>query len=685
MGQRHQVFLIARLVPCGFKTGQAYYRCIGAHHHQWCYGTLPLAALHRFISLIKNPNNAEIVRDEIRRAQGAYGRRREDSHMHLMPCPYTLLLLSMAWNAELGSPETAYASGGGFECNALDPNMGSFDGHNNDGITVIDVTDPADPAYCFVRKHGSPPIDGKGYIGHYYDFAKKCEIAKSDVEGDEKNFALRIVKCVANLDDVRLLTAQALAEAWPKDSYGTSLEDDGGRADSGALGASGEGQVQTVPSLTELTLAPVLELALDTNDTEELEEMVWMPGKADLMKKVLMKKNPLPGSGMSLLAKILAQELVSTSRFILDLSMLPFLSSDQVGSLVKTLSSTSPGVKSLNLSGNHNISIQTVSEVLLALPELARLVLLDTSIANDHILKLMFTSPKLFYNLYDLVHPAFLRATALIEGYYRPLGEDVTLHPAYIHGISFVTINDGRLGEFASVPIFHPEKLLKTLARHVALLTNKSDKMDRYFTSTYVESGLGPLLALSTGTSIVQAIKPAKKTETGQEGNTPTAVAQILVDEGIDGWNSRSVISVPRTSSLEGFLGLGWVLVLQPYRWGKPPLYGFVKVDREALGQRIRKGKTHLASFDPDGSLKNRPRLEELMNPELYKIHDVKGFLKEMEMQGRPVPSEDTVSGIVDVFEMAVLLSEEELESALFNSDSAVESTYERFWDSMVV
>ena len=74
MGQRHQVFLIARLVPHGSTDGKAYYRCVAARHHQWCYGTLPLAATYRFVTLLKNPNNVEIIRDELRRAQNAYGR-----------------------------------------------------------------------------------------------------------------------------------------------------------------------------------------------------------------------------------------------------------------------------------------------------------------------------------------------------------------------------------------------------------------------------------------------------------------------------------------------------------------------------------------------------------------------------------------------------------------------------------
>ncbi|KAF8895917.1 hypothetical protein CPB85DRAFT_206203 [Mucidula mucida] len=63
MGQRHQAFLIAKVVLHG--GTKAYYRCIAAWHHQWCYGRLPIDATRRPITLLKQKDNAEIVRDEI--------------------------------------------------------------------------------------------------------------------------------------------------------------------------------------------------------------------------------------------------------------------------------------------------------------------------------------------------------------------------------------------------------------------------------------------------------------------------------------------------------------------------------------------------------------------------------------------------------------------------------------------
>ena len=37
---------------------------------------------------------------------------------------------------------------------------------NNDGISVLDVTDPGHPSYCFLT--ASCPLDARGYLGCYY-------------------------------------------------------------------------------------------------------------------------------------------------------------------------------------------------------------------------------------------------------------------------------------------------------------------------------------------------------------------------------------------------------------------------------------------------------------------------------------------------------------------------------------
>lgn len=139
MGQRHQAFIIARVVAHG--DTKAYYRCLGAIHHQWyatetilplvlmipacrCYGLLPLRAVDRFLTLAKNPINAVIIREEIKSVQGQYGRNAEPK-IPDVPLPYSIFLLSSAFNCDF---EESYISGGPFEHGLLSARMGCWDG-----------------------------------------------------------------------------------------------------------------------------------------------------------------------------------------------------------------------------------------------------------------------------------------------------------------------------------------------------------------------------------------------------------------------------------------------------------------------------------------------------------------------------------------------------------------------------
>ncbi|THU91322.1 hypothetical protein K435DRAFT_727395 [Dendrothele bispora CBS 962.96] len=651
MSQPHQVFIIARLIPHGSTTGKPYYHCIGARYHLSCDEILPLAATRRFLTLIKNEDNAEIIRDELHRAQYKYGRR-EHPFMPLMPCPYTLLLMTQAWDVDLGSVEKAYASGIGLENSTLYPDIGSCDGDPEEGISIIDVTDPSDPAYCFVFKPGGGPMDMKGYIAEYYDTSDV--VISGNTEG---TIAVRALEIVSALEGVRVLTSDALAEAWP-DEYDPSPEIH--------TTVSAEPQNPHVPSLVELTLSPAVDNALASNDIEQLEYLLMIPGKPELVKKFLMTKNPLPDSGAALLTNIITREFESTDRVILDLSEYPYLSSDQVVHIVKALTDTLPRrIKSLKLSGNQNISTTTIVEVLKAFPQLLRLVLLNTSITDGQLLELISTSPNLFFSLHDLVHPAFLHSVVSddLEEFPPPISPE-PLHRAYRHGLTFVSF-DGYTNTTASVPFFNPEQLLIKLTRPL-YMTTQSQSL--YFNASYVQSRLGPILALSAGTTLVD---PGKKVKDGAADDS----SLVLVDGGPD-WYSRSVVSVPRTRSLDCFKGVGWIFILKfdRYSMAGPTQYGFVKVDGDLLGREeeeeskenvkslpalykiydvkeffkeMKKGRPIPNTKENGKSLHDLPELI----PGPYKIYDVKGFLTEMEKEGRPIPHEEAVAAFEQALE----------------------------------
>lgn len=128
MGQRHQAFAIAKVVPHG--GGRAYYRCIAAWHHQWCYGRLPLHAANRFCQLLRQKDNASIVLHELAAISGKYGRYGEEPGIDQVPCVYLSWLLGQAWDMDLDTEAQGqpYFSGTSFLNAILPASMGSGDG-----------------------------------------------------------------------------------------------------------------------------------------------------------------------------------------------------------------------------------------------------------------------------------------------------------------------------------------------------------------------------------------------------------------------------------------------------------------------------------------------------------------------------------------------------------------------------
>jgi len=134
MGQRHQVFLIARVnsKAHGETPAETRYRCIAALHHQWCYGRLPLKAARRFLTLAKQTDNAQIIREELQNFDNTTSSK--------IPCPYSLFLLTSAWTVNL-TPGEEYNS----SAFILSAEMGSSDG----GLSLLSLT------FCFWRKSDS--------------------------------------------------------------------------------------------------------------------------------------------------------------------------------------------------------------------------------------------------------------------------------------------------------------------------------------------------------------------------------------------------------------------------------------------------------------------------------------------------------------------------------------------------
>ncbi|KAK0190980.1 hypothetical protein F5146DRAFT_1121358 [Armillaria mellea] len=550
MGQRHQVSAIAKVIPKGYT--RAYYRCIAAWHHQWCYGTLPLKATRRFLTLLKQKNNAEIVLDEIRR-----------------------------------DPADPYFHRGTFLGPILEADMGSTEGDNNDGITVIDVSDALKPAYRFVSVNGleaagdvpdMAPLSAEQYVRAYYP--------KEDGPKD---------KVIGALADENLVSLRMLAEAWPgeyKDNSESNDVDESQEPHNIAVAPD------LVPSLVDLTLETALEQGISAGDTAHLENLVWQPGKAPLIKAVLQKQDPFSDAGVSLLKQVILQ-----NPKVVDLSGFS-LTTDQ---LVSVLSTVKKDVETLKLSGNPNVTIATVKAVLTECPALTRLVLLDTCVEAVDLQTLFKSDPEIFYHLHDLIHPYLLTATK---------------RATYANAFSFISVAGVGGGiPIASLPFLNPAKVVQGLTD--ALIVHA--EMDRPSFAGPDQCSLFPQVAFGS----------ALRTEAQR-------------------WSERSVSSFPQVS-FEAFQGQGWCFALQndPMHWlgGRGlSFYGFLKVDVLAVNADVE--RQTMAKDDSFDTKTTSSESKEEEKPVAFGIiYDLDEFLAAMEAEGRPLPTKVMVTKLQDILE----------------------------------
>ena len=162
MGQRHQIYL---KTPYQFnqengiddESKQKVFakNNIVALHHQWLYGTLPLQQLSQFIKFYNKGIEDQYF---------VFGNKGD-----LSGNPEEALKNLYSLNFENG----IYTSSVYIEDYDLATNP--LMGDNNDGITIIDVSKPEEPRYCFMFLHpendstGPKPLSAEEYVRTYYN------------------------------------------------------------------------------------------------------------------------------------------------------------------------------------------------------------------------------------------------------------------------------------------------------------------------------------------------------------------------------------------------------------------------------------------------------------------------------------------------------------------------------------
>lgn len=490
---------------------------------------------------------------------------------------------------------------------------------NNDGISIIDVTDPYNPLYCFVHggtedgdeEEARKPLTAEGYVRKYY--AKYTPRPEPEVEETEQEKTNRLIEkdvlaTVALLKDYKIVSLQMLAEAWPSEYEKAfrKYEKDGVAADASA---------SALPSLLDMSILPAITHALKSNDTTNIEALVWMPGKVDTLKPALSMRKPFPDGGMTLLKKIIAAEVEKGGA--IDLSGFE-LSTKQIIDLVPDLGKA----ESLDLSHNPILTIDAVRAILSTIP-IRRLVLLDCPfISSSDISTLLKTEPRLFYHLEALIHPFF----------FSVLRDTLNTSP-YPNAFSYIGIHQGLRNPLtaASLPYFTLETVLCGIAAFLAPF----ESPDYFIVYQLLGSSLPVQAALAS------LLKPGQK------------------------WSERSTWVIPQLG-LGALIGQGWTfatdLTGRFRNRSKADSYAFLKLsypkERAAAGESEDSGdsvgvgeKVDARKSAPVGDGVQRGEAEgdsesKVKTEVSWEIYDLPSFVERMMLEGRPAPSEAAITNL---------------------------------------
>lgn len=152
MGQRHQLFVIAKV----FNR----FRTLAAVHHQQLSSQRALQRCLRSVEILQATPNRIPVSQELRAA-----RRKDDdfwaTSKEFQPFPFIATCLTVGCSFD---PGEGYQD----RVHPLPFNVTLDRINNNDGISVMDITNPGLPRYCFsFLPGGVQPLDARTYLWRY--------------------------------------------------------------------------------------------------------------------------------------------------------------------------------------------------------------------------------------------------------------------------------------------------------------------------------------------------------------------------------------------------------------------------------------------------------------------------------------------------------------------------------------
>ena len=168
MGQRHQLFVIARI------NGK--YRSLAAVHNQWLYGHTALRRCLSTLGIFQDSDNRVPIEAELTMASTkdeAFWTRPEGNERWPIDVKFPFIMTCLILGASFGAEEGYHRA-----VHAEPFHMAYDEGDNNNGITIFDISEPSSVRYCFVDFLGmeSPrevqlmaPLTARIYLEAYYD------------------------------------------------------------------------------------------------------------------------------------------------------------------------------------------------------------------------------------------------------------------------------------------------------------------------------------------------------------------------------------------------------------------------------------------------------------------------------------------------------------------------------------
>lgn len=249
---------------------------------------------------------------------------------------------------------------------------------------------------------GRKEVNAEAYVRAYYPRGTHSKLDGPDeVEEDVK-------AAIASMKDVPSISIQALSDVWPGEIVPEEVVRnstvDGSNCETIPMPLDNS----SVPSLSDLTLLRALGQAIETGCFDEIEHILWHPGKAKTLLSTIQET-----SSQQLIDKKTLLSLNELLKFhrrscldshMLDLSSFQ-LSSEQICSLLWG----NLDVQTLDMFHNYLVDIHAVKAILETVPRLRKLILLNTPIFSQDWTDIL---SQLFKHLEAIIHPGFYNSEA---------------------------------------------------------------------------------------------------------------------------------------------------------------------------------------------------------------------------------------------------------------------------------